>query len=107
MEKDGSYTTVDLTVLDTEANIGAELYEYPRIEKEDWVLLLVLVILAVGHDGAEWEHDKHNEKGRDGDIRFSKVGFYEFDVVVTDHAGLLVFGLLLWKSLNGLGFGVH
>jgi hypothetical protein len=95
MEKDGSYTTVDLTVLDTKADIGAELNEYPGIEREDGVLLLVLVILAVGHDGTEREHDKHNDKGNDGDVRFSKVGFNQFDVVVTDHAGLLVFGLLL------------
>lgn len=72
------------------------------------VLCHGLGILLVGHNYRYYKHHDHHNKGKDGDVRFFKVGFYYFTVVGADFPLSLGFGLLLRKRLNGLWLcGVH
>jgi hypothetical protein len=86
MEKDGGETAVDLPILDAESDIGSQADQDLGIESGNTVVGLVLLILRVGHDGAEDKHEEHEKEGGEGDVGLLEVGLDEFDVVVSDDA---------------------
>lgn len=66
--------TINLSIFNSEADIGTKLYKNRWIEVHDTIRLRLLIIIElVGDKSGDDEDNEHDNKGDNGDIRFAEV----------------------------------
>ena len=74
MQKYWGKETINLSIFNSEADIGTKLYKNRWIEVHDTIRLRLLIIIElIGDKSGDNEDNEHDNKGDNGDIRFAEV----------------------------------